>query len=238
MATAKLKERMDHVMNYSALKAQSPSPKLISLLGATALVLFTLASGIIGPDRAFAGGMKKDNAPYLVGITATRNGESIELLAGVTEKETQKLIAAPKLTLASGGQALATTSSGGINVIVDARHHGDDRVVVKVTIEKDNVSIQQNVLSMIPDAAGEIGVATDNFTGESINLKLNDAELRDVIRTFGKLTGLQTEIDQSVRGKVSVSWQNVPWDKAFDSLMKDNNLTYTIEGSTVYVSNK
>lgn len=238
MATAKLKERMDHVMNFSVLKAQSPSPKLISLLGAIGLVLFTLASGIIGPDRAFASGMKKDAAPYMVGITATRNGASIELLAGVTEKESQKLIAAPKLTLASGGQALATTSSGGINVIIDARHEGDDRVVVKVTIEKENVQIQQNVLAMIPDASGEIGVATDNFVGDSISMELNDAELRNVIETFGQLTGLQTQIDKSVRGKVTVSWQNVPWDKAFDSLMKDNNLTYRIEGSTIHVSSK
>jgi type IV pilus assembly protein PilQ len=62
--------------------------------------------------------------------------------------------------------------------------------------------------------------------------------LRDVIGTFGRITGMAMQVDDSVQGKVSVSWHNVPWDQAFDSLLKDNGLTYRIEGKTIHVSKK
>jgi len=48
MATARIKERMDHLMRYPVLKTQSPSPLRAALLTATALALFTVASGLAG----------------------------------------------------------------------------------------------------------------------------------------------------------------------------------------------
>ncbi|HET9209715.1 MAG TPA: M56 family metallopeptidase [Thermoanaerobaculia bacterium] len=71
MATARLKERMDHIMRYPILKAQSPSPARAALLAATALALFTLASGLVGSGPlAFADG--KAPNPRTVRTTVTR----------------------------------------------------------------------------------------------------------------------------------------------------------------------
>jgi beta-lactamase regulating signal transducer with metallopeptidase domain len=75
MATAQLKERMDHVMHYAALKAQAPSPSRVTLLAVAALVLFTIVSGIAGSERAFADG--KAPSPYAIRITASQGGGSI-----------------------------------------------------------------------------------------------------------------------------------------------------------------
>ena len=77
-----------------------------------------------------------------------------------------------------------------------------------------------------------------NYTGQPISLELKDADLRDVIGMFGKLTGFEMRIDDSIDGRVSVVWHNVPWDQAFDSLLKDNGLQYRIEGKTIIVSKK
>jgi hypothetical protein len=45
-------------------------------------------------------------------------------------------------------------------------------------------------------------------------------------------------IDEAVQGKVSMTWHNVPWDEALDSIMRENGLTYRIEGSTLLVSKR
>jgi hypothetical protein len=37
---------------------------------------------------------------------------------------------------------------------------------------------------------------------------------------------------------VSMSWHNVPWDEALDSIVRENGLTYRIEGSTLIVSKR
>ena len=237
MATAKLKERMDHVMNYPALKAQAPSPKRVTLLATAALVLFTVAAGMVGSDRAFAGGTKKAGEPYAIKITATRAGESIALQGAVSENKTQKIIAAPKLTFDAGQTASSRTSGSGLDVVFEVRPHGADRVAVDVTIEKDGDLIQRNTLLVTPSQS-ETKSPPDKYTGDPINLDLKDADLRDVLNTLGKLTGFEMRIDESVQGKVSVNWQNVPWDEALDSILKDNGLTYRIEGSTIHVSKK
>jgi bla regulator protein blaR1 len=91
MATARLKERMDHIMRYPVLKAQSPSPARAALLTATALALFTLASGWAGSGPlAFAEG--KARTPDIVKMAATRAGATAE---PVRENATPAALAAP-----------------------------------------------------------------------------------------------------------------------------------------------
>ena len=74
------------------------------------------------------------------------------------------------------------------------------------------------------------------FTGDPITLNLKEANLRDVIMTFSKLTGLEMRFETPVEGKVTVSWHNVPWDEAFDSLLRENGLKYRIEGQTAVIT--
>jgi hypothetical protein len=37
---------------------------------------------------------------------------------------------------------------------------------------------------------------------------------------------------------VSVSWKNVRWDEAFDTLLDEHGLTYKVDGKTIRVSKK
>jgi beta-lactamase regulating signal transducer with metallopeptidase domain len=92
MATAQLKERMEHIMRYPTLRAQSPSPARAALLTATALALFTLAAGLVGSGPlAFADG--KTSAPDPVRRTAERAGAPVEPAEPVRENATQAVIA-------------------------------------------------------------------------------------------------------------------------------------------------
>jgi beta-lactamase regulating signal transducer with metallopeptidase domain len=94
MATARLKERMDHIMGYPILKARSLSPARVALLTSTALALFTLASGFVGSGPlAFADG--KARTPDIVRMTATRAEAVAEPAGPVRESTKRAVIAAP-----------------------------------------------------------------------------------------------------------------------------------------------
>jgi beta-lactamase regulating signal transducer with metallopeptidase domain len=232
MATAKLKERMDHVMNYPSLKAHAVSPRRVTVMAAVALVLFTLAAGIVGSAPAFAG-TKKNRGPYAIKIIATRAGEALVLRGTVSENKTQQVVADGTVTVKPWQRASIT--GPGLDVAFDLRPDQGDRVAVDVTIQREGSVIQRSTLIITP-RDNATAAAASKYTGDPISLTLEDGDLRDVIGTFGKITGMEMRMDAAVQGKVSVNWHNVPWDQAFDSMLKENGLTYKIEGKTIHVT--
>ena len=112
-------------------------------------------------------------------------------------------------------------------VSVIPNHDRRHQFVVSVAIRENGKLVQQEEI-------GSVGV----YTGEPVSLSLLNADLRDVLGTFGKITGTEIQVDPGIEGKVSVSWKNVPWDEAFDSLLEENDLTYKLEGKTIHVSKK
>jgi type IV pilus assembly protein PilQ len=73
------------------------------------------------------------------------------------------------------------------------------------------------------------------FSGDPIDLELTNADIKDVLRTFAQLTGLNIAIDPNVQGQVTVSFVQVPWDQALDTILRQNGLTYTIDGNVMRV---
>jgi type IV pilus assembly protein PilQ len=73
------------------------------------------------------------------------------------------------------------------------------------------------------------------YTGEPISLNLKDADLKDVIRTFAELTGLNIAVDPGVTGSVTVDFVDVPWDQALDIILRQNNLSYVLEGNVMRI---
>ena len=77
--------------------------------------------------------------------------------------------------------------------------------------------------------------AERTYTGEPISLNLKDADLKDVLRTFAQLTGLNIAIDPGVTGSVTVDFVDVPWDQALDIILRQNNLSYVLEGNVMRI---
>jgi type IV pilus assembly protein PilQ len=74
------------------------------------------------------------------------------------------------------------------------------------------------------------------FTGEPITLDLKDADVKDVLKTFAKITGLNVVIDPDVSGAVTVSLDNVPWDQCLDIVLRINRLDYAVENNVLRVA--
>jgi type IV pilus assembly protein PilQ len=73
------------------------------------------------------------------------------------------------------------------------------------------------------------------FTGDPISLNLKDADIKDVLRTFAQLTGLNIAVDPNVGGQVTVDFVDVPWDQALDLILRQNGLTFILEGNVMRV---
>jgi type IV pilus assembly protein PilQ len=73
------------------------------------------------------------------------------------------------------------------------------------------------------------------FNGEPISMNLKDADLKDVLATFADITGLNMAIDPGVRGSVTVDFVDVPWDQALDIILRQNSLTYVLDGNVMRI---
>ncbi len=77
---------------------------------------------------------------------------------------------------------------------------------------------------------------TREFTGEPVTLDFVDADLRQVLRTLAEQGGLNLVIDTGVQGVVNLTLTAVPWDQAFDIILRTNKLDYIVEGNVVRVA--
>ncbi len=82
----------------------------------------------------------------------------------------------------------------------------------------------------------EVESQVAHFTGEPISLELKDADIKDVLRTFAKITGLNVVVDPDVSGSVTVNLENVPWDQCLDIILRINRLGYSVENNVLRVA--
>jgi type IV pilus assembly protein PilQ len=87
-----------------------------------------------------------------------------------------------------------------------------------------------------PYEARTLGAGDKQFTGEPITLNLKDADIKDTLQRFSELTQLNIVLDPDVRGTVTVSLQEIPWDQALELILKINQLGYVLEGNVMRIA--
>ncbi|HEX2062651.1 MAG TPA: type IV pilus secretin PilQ, partial [Thermoanaerobaculia bacterium] len=103
-----------------------------------------------------------------------------------------------------------------------------------------DATVQQQPQSAVTTAQSLTGSRTLSttqrvFNGEPISLNLKDADIKDVLRTFAELTGLNIAVDPGVTGAVTVDFVDVPWDQALDLILRQNGLTFVLEGNVMRI---
>lgn len=75
---------------------------------------------------------------------------------------------------------------------------------------------------------------------ERIDMALEDADLRQVLRSFGSIVTSQVEIDPALEGKVTIQLENTPVREALDALCRIHDcvweLTETEEGAVLRIT--
>ncbi len=84
--------------------------------------------------------------------------------------------------------------------------------------------------------AGQLPGGGGVYTGDPVSLDFQNADLRAVLRVFADISTLNIVIDPSVRGEVNVALAQVPWDQAFDVILRANGLGYEVDGTVVRIA--
>jgi len=235
MATANLKERIDHMLRFPSLKARMLPTARVTITAAAALLMFTAGAAILASGDAFAHGTQDGDKPFSLRLRSTKDPAGITTLhIAVTDNATHDILATPSVKLDATRSANTRTTVDDYVIDADVRPADSGRTRLTVTITKAGQEIQKTSMFVIPRSDNPARV----YTGEKISMDLQDADLRDVLNTFGKLTGLQMQIDSNVQGKVTVHWHDVPWDEAFDDLVSENGLTWSVQGNVAHISKK
>jgi len=69
-------------------------------------------------------------------------------------------------------------------------------------------------------------VTVKRFPTTKINLKMNQADVKAVLRSLALAAGLNILIKNEIKGEVSVDFRGVPWDQAFNGILKNQGLAY------------
>ncbi len=73
-------------------------------------------------------------------------------------------------------------------------------------------------LLVVPVAAGKAAPAARQAIDEPIDLKVTEADGRDVLKTFGEILSAQSEVDPAITGTLSLDLEAAPCGQALDKV--------------------
>ncbi|MBI3770904.1 MAG: type IV pilus secretin PilQ [Deltaproteobacteria bacterium] len=110
---------------------------------------------------------------------------------------------------------------------VQATTKSESRKTPPITHTVEGGTVQQ----LGPYASGP-----HEYTGQRISLDFKDADIQNVLRILVDVSGLNIITAEEVQGKLTMRLVDVPWDQAFDAILRAKNLDSVREGNIVRVS--
>jgi type IV pilus assembly protein PilQ len=81
-----------------------------------------------------------------------------------------------------------------------------------------------------------VGEVEQQYYGEPIDLRVTNADITEVLRTFAQLSNLNIVLQPGIRATVTAELVNVPWDQALSQILKINGLGYELEGNVMRIA--
>jgi type IV pilus assembly protein PilQ len=78
--------------------------------------------------------------------------------------------------------------------------------------------------------------ATESGGDKPVTMRFLNADITDVLDAFARFTGLNIVASERVRGRVSLSLNEVPWRTAFDTLLDAQGLAMSRRGNVIWVA--
>ncbi|MFP5245978.1 MAG: M56 family metallopeptidase [Thermoanaerobaculia bacterium] len=191
MANSKIRERMEHLVNYASIRRKAFSHPLAVVL----MLAVVLASAAVAGDRPM-------QRLYMLRL----DGVNVKVI----DETTGAVIAAPKITK----DAPWNGSHAGRQLSVKMINDTD----ILLEVREGNDVVQRNLVT----------AAKPQYDGEPISLNLKNADIHDVLKTLGELTGYKFVIAGDVTGGVTMNVNGMPWDEALDVMLRDTGNTATI----------
>jgi type IV pilus assembly protein PilQ len=72
--------------------------------------------------------------------------------------------------------------------------------------------------------------------GRRIDIELQDAEIKSVLRLFAEIGRVNIIPRKGVSGRVTASLRNIPWDDALRAILRAHRLGMIWQGNVIYVA--
>lgn len=99
------------------------------------------------------------------------------------------------------------------------------------TAEPSEMAPRDRIYSVSEESAP----SEKRFPANKINLKMRQADVNAILRAMAKTEGLNILIKNEVKGEITVDFNEVPWDQAFLSILRNQGLDYVWEGDVIRV---
>ena len=99
---------------------------------------------------------------------------------------------------------------------------------------------RSNVTRELLKGIGETGegltvIPIKELPTQLISLKFRQADLQIILRSLARIVGKNLLVKSEIKGEMTIDFKDVPWNHAFNSILRTHGLTYTWEGDILRV---
>ncbi|PKN84541.1 MAG: hypothetical protein CVU51_10330 [Deltaproteobacteria bacterium HGW-Deltaproteobacteria-1] len=94
---------------------------------------------------------------------------------------------------------------------------------------------QQGGLAETETDRSELRDGVKKYTGKNISLDFQDADIKSVLRLMSEYGDKSIIAGDDVKGNVTLTMKNVPWDQALDAILKIHGLTKYQSGNVITI---
>jgi type IV pilus assembly protein PilQ len=126
--------------------------------------------------------------------------------------------------------------------MVDATRLGNGaRIVVTATGDFEQLAYQTDNQYVVevrqrPRATAVVAEKDKVYTGERLTLNFQDIDVRPLLQLLADTSGQNIVVSDSVKGRVTLRLQNVPWDQALDIVLKTKGLDMRRKDNVILVA--
>jgi type IV pilus assembly protein PilQ len=123
----------------------------------------------------------------------------------------------------------ATRLGNGARIAVTAS--GDFEQLAYQTDNQYVIEVRQR-----PRATAAVAAKDKVYTGERLTLNFQDIDVRPLLQLLADTSGQNIVVSDSVKGRVTLRLQNVPWDQALDIVLKTKGLDMRRKDNVILVA--
>jgi hypothetical protein len=227
MASSNLKERIESIMRYETSHLRALSHRPVATLAVAIVIFTTFCAAAVTSQKAAS-----LSSPYtLIGRLEPGVTGGFLLTAKVIDSRTSRVVMESRLPLAAGKPTLLTKELDDVSVQlafdVDSIGNGSATLRARergAPVQDSRQPLKVSALQRDP-----------RFSGAPFSMALQDADLPDVLRTFGKLTNMEVVLAPEVQGRVTFSVVDMPWDEALHRILTERGFRYEVRDKKLYV---
>lgn len=130
--------------------------------------------------------------------------------------------------------ASASLQEMGQNVVLF--DHAEPKPMQSGSVSKSSDNPSMTTLPMRSFESKTIAGGKPTYRGEKISVAFRDADLREVMFFFADVMKMNVVLDPEVTGKVDIRLNQVPWDQAFQVILKNQGLDAIEEDNVVRIA--